>query len=111
MVHHLTDELLNRPKHKASRVEFDEAIEAIMGDIVAPANFTIDVAYNLKEFQEMEKFSTPTHELYEDEQQAAVPSLDREDTKEELFDQYLNANVTLPKDGQMRAAGVKRRAI
>ena len=36
-IHHLTDELLNSPTHKASRVEFYKAIEAIMGDSVAPA--------------------------------------------------------------------------
>ena len=79
-----------------------------MGDSVAPADFPIDVAYELNAFQEMDQFSTPTHELYEDEQQAAVLSLDRENTKDELFDQYLNANVTLPKDGHMRAARMKR---
>ena len=82
-----------------------------MGDSVAPADFPIDVAYDLHEFQKMNQFITSTHDLYEDEQQAAVPSLDREDIKEKLFDQYLNANVTLPKNGQMRAARVKRRAI
>ena len=59
----------------------------------------------------MDQFSTPTHELYEDEQKVAVPSLYREDIKEGLFYQYLNANVTLPKCGYMRAARVKRRAI
>ena len=59
----------------------------------------------------MDKFSTPTHELYKDEQQADVPLLHREDIKEELFDQYLNANVTLPKDRHMHAARVKQRAI
>ena len=107
-VHHITDELLNSPTHKVSRVEFDKAIEAIMGDSVAPKDFPTDVAFDLNEFQEMDQFSTPTHELYEDEHQAAVPSLDREDIKEELFDQYLNANVTLPKYGHMRAARVKR---
>ena len=37
--------------------------------------------------------------------------LHREDIKEELFYQYLNANVTLPKDGHMCAAIVKRQAI
>ena len=42
--------------------------------------------------------------MYKDEQQAAVPLLHREDIKEELFYQYLNANVTLPKDGHMCAA-------
>ena len=59
----------------------------------------------------MNQFSTSTHELYEDEQQTDVPSLDREDIKEELFDQYLNSIVTLPKDGHMRAARVKQRAL
>ena len=53
-----------------------------MGDSVAPADFPINVAYDLNEFQEMDQFSTPTHELYEDEQQAAVLSLDRKDIKE-----------------------------
>ena len=86
-IHHLTDELLNSPTHKASHIEFDKTIEAIMEDSVAPADFPIDVAYDLNEFQEMDQFSTPTHDLYEDEQQADIPSLDREDTKEELFDQ------------------------
>ena len=37
--------------------------------------------------------------------------LDKEDIKEELFDQYLNVNVTLPKDEHMRAAIVKLLAI
>ena len=110
-VHHLTDELLNSPTHKDSRVEFYKAIEAIMGDSVAPADFPIDVAYELNAFQEMDQFSTPTHELYEDEQQVDVSSLDREDIKEELFDQYLNANVTLPKDGHIRTTRVKRQSI
>ena len=64
-VHHLTDKLLNSPTHKSSRVEFDKAIEAIMGDSVAPTDFPIDVAYDLNEFQEMDQFSTPTHDLYE----------------------------------------------
>ena len=80
-VHHLTDELLNSPTDKTSRVEFDKSIEAIMGDSVAPADFPIDVAYELNEFQEMDQLSTPTHELYKDENQAYVPSLDREDIK------------------------------
>ena len=86
-VHHLADELLNSSTHKASRVEFDKAIKDIMGDSVTPADLPIDVAYDLNEFQEMYQSSTPTHEMYEDEQQADVPSLDREDIKEELFDQ------------------------
>ena len=59
----------------------------------------------------MDQFSTPTHELYEDEQQAAVPSIDREDIKEDLVDKYLNENLTLPKDGHMCASRVKQRAI
>ena len=49
-VHHLTDELLNTPTHKASRVEFEKAIEVIMGDSFAPAEFPIDVAYEINEF-------------------------------------------------------------
>ena len=72
-VHHLTDELLDSTTHKASRIEFDKATEAIMGDIVVPADFPINAAYDLNEFQEMDQFSIPIHELYEDEQQAAVP--------------------------------------
>ena len=43
-----------------------------MGDSVEPAESPIDVAYEMNELQEMDHFSTPTHELYEDEQQAAV---------------------------------------
>ena len=48
-VHHLTDELLNIPTHKYSRVEFDKAVEPIMGDSVAKSDFSIDVAYDLNE--------------------------------------------------------------
>ena len=42
-VRHLTGGILNSPTHKASRVEFDKAIEAIMGDIFAPSDLPIDV--------------------------------------------------------------------
>ena len=52
-----------------------------MGDSVVPADLPIDVAYELNKFQEMDQFSTPTHELYKDEHQAAVPSLERGDIK------------------------------
>ena len=63
MVHHITDELINSPTHKASCVEFDKAIKVIMGDSVAPADFPINVAYDLHEFQKTNQFITSTHWL------------------------------------------------
>ena len=96
----LTQDEWDDPAEKEARQAFDRKIAETFGDQSKPDDFGEDL--DLGEAQ-----------LYEDddvqEQNKGTP--DRDDLPDDYYDQYLNAEVLLPKGDQMMTGKVKRRKV
>ena len=100
----LEQDEIDSPEHKKERADFDAEIETRLGDHAKPADFpdaADPVAVN----------ETLAFDLYEDEEQEAQRAPDRDDLDDTDFDQYLQAEVTLPKGSLMQTGTVKRRKL
>jgi hypothetical protein len=92
------DEWLD-PKDKEQRVAFDEAIDKTFGDKSIPSDFGVD--FTVEESQQ----------LYEDNQDLETGAPDRDTLPDDYYDQYLNAEVLLPKGDVMVTGKVKKRKL
>jgi hypothetical protein len=94
----LTQDEWDDPKEKEARAAFDVKIAAMFGDQASPSDFGVE--FDLGESQ-----------LYQDELQGDKGTPDREDVPDDYYDQYLNAEVLLPKGDRMMTGKVKRRKL
>ena len=97
----ISDDEASCPVHIQARKAFDEAINGVLGPNATAADFP-------EEIDPFSEYETPTNELYEDDDQAAAMNPDREDLDENFYDEFLNAEVTLPVMGENLAGKVKR---
>ena len=104
-MHLSQEEIDTSEEQKQARNEFDAAITTKFGAEAAREDFDDDVEDPLA------AHATPLFDLYEDDEQDAVQTTDRDDLEDNIYDKYLNAEVTLPRGSFMEAARVKRRKI
>jgi hypothetical protein len=95
----LTDDELQDPAEIQSRAEFDSDIDWIYGDVLLAEDFGVD--FTAKDVQE----------LYSDDSQDNNGVPDRDDLPDDHYDQYVNAEVLLPKGDSMVTGKVKRRKL
>ena len=90
----------NHPSEIQKRKEFDASIESKLGPNTKPEDFAHD-----------EDIETPTYELYEDQTDGQIHHAKKADEEESpiTFDQYVNAEVMLPKGDQIITGTVKSR--
>ena len=95
----LTPEELASPTHQKMREIFDKCIEEKLGPSAEPGDFSEDP-----------DISTPTFEPYGDDDDGdGVATPDAEDVSGETADEYVGAEVTLPRGDQQVAGKVVRR--
>jgi hypothetical protein len=95
----LTDDELQDPTEIESRAEFDNDIDRIFGDVSLAEAFGVD--FTAKDVQE----------LYSDNSQDDNGVPDRDDLPDNHYDQYVNAEVLLPKGDSIVAGKVKRQKL
>ena len=94
----LTQDEWDDPKEKEARAAFDAKIATTFGDKSKPEDFGVE-------------FDTAETQLYEDDEQDSMGTPDREEIPDNFYDQYVNAEVLLPKGDRMMTGKVKRRKL
>jgi hypothetical protein len=95
----LTDDELQDPAEIQSRAEFDSDIDRIFGDVLLAEDFGVDFT------------AEDVQELYSNDSQDNNGVPDRDDQPDNHYDQYVNAEVLLPKGDSMVTGKVKRRKL
>ena len=97
----LTPDEVRRPEEIAARKTFDEEVEEKLGPNAIAADFDM----------EDPDIETPTYDLYEDaeDQVRRERAEDADDITPEMLDQYVGAEVQLPKGDDMVSGTVRRR--
>ena len=85
---HLTPSEIEDPSKIQKRKEFDASIESKLGPNTKPEDFAHD-----------KDIETPTYEVYEDQTDGQIHHAKKADEEDSpiTFDQYVNAEVMLPK--------------
>ena len=94
----LTQDEIDDPSEQVARKAFDERIAKTFSESANVNDFGID-------------FDIGESQLYEDEEQTAEGTPDRDDIPDDFYDQYLNAQVLLPRGDQMLTGTVKRQKL
>ena len=104
-VRSLTPDEIQSPTEVKERKEFDEAIEKRFGGSMSEEDFKDDPDFS--------DFETPTFEAYEDDEVpvARMPDVDdiEDDHDVDTYDQYVGAQVRVPKGSEIRTGKVIRR--
>jgi hypothetical protein len=92
----MTDKTMMKEREK-----FNESIEMVLDDLFKYKDFSID--------PELESLGTPLFEPYEDDKGGQIPAPcdDNDEADPDTYDQYVDAEVVIPKGDAMMNAKVR----